>query len=93
VFVAGVQVASRHEGVAAVGNIYTRPDCRGQGLAQTVTSAVVTALREVGIQTIGLNVENTNAYAIRAYERVGFRTHFSYSEGIADRLGIETVRP
>ena len=93
VAVAGVQVASRHEGVAAVGNIYTRPDCRGQGLAQTVTSAVVTALREVGIQTIGLNVENTNAYAIRAYERVGFRTHFSYSEGIADRLGIETVRP
>lgn len=93
VAVAGVQVASRNEGVAAVGNIYTRPDCRGQGLAQTVTSAVVTALREVGIQTIGLNVENTNASAIRAYERVGFRTHIRYYEGIADRLSIETIRP
>jgi ribosomal protein S18 acetylase RimI-like enzyme len=86
VAVAGVQVASRNEGVAAVGNIFTRPVCRGQGLAQTVTSAVVMALREAGIQTIGLNVENTNAAAIRAYERVGFRAHFSYSEGIADRL-------
>lgn len=93
VSVAGVQVASRSEGVAAVGNIFTRPDCRGQGLAQTVTSAVATAVREAGIQTIGLNVESTNATAIRAYERVGFRTHFSYSEGIADRLGTKTVRP
>ena len=86
VAVGGVQVASRNEGVAAVGNIFTRPDYRGQGLAQTVTSAVVMVLREAGIQTIGLNVENTNTAAIRAYERVGFRTHLTYSEGIVDRL-------
>jgi ribosomal protein S18 acetylase RimI-like enzyme len=86
VAVAGVQVASRNEGVAAVGNIFTRPDCRGQGLAQTVTSAVAMALREAEIQTIGLNVESTNSAAIRAYEHVGFRAHFSYCEGMADRL-------
>jgi ribosomal protein S18 acetylase RimI-like enzyme len=86
VAVAGVQVASRNESVAAVGNIFTRPDCRGLGLAQTVTSAVVMAVEEAGIQTIGLNVQNTNTAAIRAYERVGFRTHFSYSEGIVDRV-------
>lgn len=93
VAVAGVQVQSRNEGVAAVGNIFTRPDCRGRGLAQIVTSAVVIAAREVGIQTIGLNVENTNAVAIRVYERVGFRTHFSYSEGIADRLRTKPDKP
>jgi ribosomal protein S18 acetylase RimI-like enzyme len=93
VAVAGVHVASRNEGVAAVGNIFTRPDCRGQGLAQIVTSAVVRAIREVGIQTIGLNVENTNTAAIRSYERVGFRTHFNYSEGIADKLRTKAVRP
>ena len=93
VAVGGVQVASRNEGVAAVGNIFTRPDCRGRGLAQTVTSAVVMVVREVGIQTIGLNVENTNTAAMRAYERVGFRTHFSYSEGVADRLRTKTVKP
>jgi ribosomal protein S18 acetylase RimI-like enzyme len=85
VAVAGVHVASQQEAVAAVGNICTRPDCRGQGLAQIVTSAVVTALLEVGIGTIGLNVEHSNLAAIRAYERIGFRTHLSYYEGVADR--------
>ena len=86
VAVAGVHVVSRNEGVAGVGNIFTRPDCRGQGLAQLVTSAVALALRRAGIRTIGLNVEHTNTTAIRVYERVGFRTHFSYFEGMADRL-------
>ena len=86
VSVAGVHVVSRNESVAGVGNIFTRPDCRGQGLAQIVTSAVATALSEAGIQTIGLNVEHTNTSAIRVYERAGFRTHFSYYEGMADRL-------
>jgi hypothetical protein len=61
-----VQVSSRQEGLAAVGNIFTRPDCRGQGLAQIVTSAVVTSLRAAGIQTIGLNVDSTNTRDIWA---------------------------
>lgn len=86
VAVAGVHVVSRNEDVAGVGNIFTRPDCRGQGLAQVATSAVITALREAGIGTIGLNVEHTNAPAIRAYESLGFRTRFWYYEGVADRL-------
>ena len=85
VSVAGVHVVSRNESVAGVGNIFTRPDCRGQGLARIVTSAVAEALRAAGIRTIGLNVEHTNKIAIRVYERVGFRTRFSYCEGMADR--------
>lgn len=85
VAVAGVHVVSRNEDVAGVGNIFTRPDCRGQGLAQMATSAVVMALREAGIGSIGLNVEHTNAPAIRAYESLGFRTRFHYYEGVADR--------
>jgi ribosomal protein S18 acetylase RimI-like enzyme len=84
--VAGVHVVSRNESVAGVGNIFTRHDCRGQGLARIVTSAVVSALRATGIQTIGLNVENTNTPAIRAYECLGFHTRFHYYEGVADRL-------
>ena len=86
VAVAGVHVISRNESVAGLGNIFTRADCRGQGLAQTVTSAVAMALKEAGIETIGLNVEHTNSAAIRAYERIGFRAHFSYYEGLADRV-------
>jgi len=85
VAVAGVQVASKNEGVAAIGNIFTRPDCRGQGLAQVVTSAVTLAVQKAGIRTIGLNVETTNAAAIQAYERIGFRTRVSYFEGPAER--------
>jgi ribosomal protein S18 acetylase RimI-like enzyme len=89
--VAGVQVASRNESVAAVGNIFVRPDCRGRGLAQVVTSAVVTALKEAGIATIGLNVESSNLVAIHAYERIGFNTRFSYFEGPADRIAPAPV--
>jgi len=89
VAVAGVHVVSRNESVAAVGNIFTHPDYRGQGLAQQATSAVVIALKEAGIRTIGLNVEHTNIAAIRAYERLGFRTHFNYYEGVADRSPLQ----
>ncbi len=89
VAVAGVHVVSRNESVAAVGNIFTHPEYRGQGLAQQVTSATVMALRDAGIRTIGLNVEHTNMAAIRAYEHLGFRTHFNYYEGVADRLPLQ----
>ena len=86
VAIAGVHVVSKAEGVAGVGNIFTRADHRGQGLAQVVTSAVVEALAKAGIRSIGLNVECTNIAAIRAYERIGFRSHFHYFEGTADRV-------
>ncbi len=85
VAVGGVLAVSCEESVAGVGNIFTRPDCRGQGLAQVVTSAVVSALRAAGIHTIGLNVESGNTAAVRAYEAIGFRSCFRYYEGMADR--------
>ena len=88
VAVAGVHVVSLNESVAGLGNIFVHPDYRGKGLAQTVASAVVTSLREAGIRTIGLNVEDANGAAIRAYERIGFRTHFDYYEGPADRCTL-----
>lgn len=86
VAVAGVHVVSHNESVAGVGNIFTHPDWRGQGLASIVTSAVAMALKDAGIRTIGLNVEHTNTRAIRVYERVGFRAHFIYYEGEAHRV-------
>ena len=86
VAVAGVHVVSAAEGVAGVGNVFTRKDYRGRGLAQLTLSAVVTALIGVGIETIGLNVEQDNLGAIAAYERLGFRSAFKYWEGPAWRL-------
>jgi GNAT superfamily N-acetyltransferase len=85
VAVGGVLAVSRAESVAGVGNIFTRPDCRGHGLARVVASAVVSALGDAGIRTIGLNVECGNAPAVRAYESIGFRSCFRYYEGMAER--------
>ena len=90
VSVAGVHVLSRRESVAGVGNIFTHPGHRGQGRAQVVASAVVIALRQMGIATIGLNVEYDNVPAIHAYERIGFRAQFHYFEGVAERAGAKS---
>ncbi len=90
VAVAGVHVLSRSESVAGVGNIFTHPGHRGQGHAQVVASAVVIALREIGIETIGLNVDQHNIPAIRAYERIGFRAKFHYFEGVAERTSAKS---
>lgn len=84
--VAGVHVVSSTEGVAGLGNVFTRPDLRGRGLGRIVSSAVAAALLDAGIRTVGLNVEDSNAAAIRAYEAIGFRTRFHYFEGVAERI-------
>ncbi|HJN18012.1 MAG TPA: GNAT family N-acetyltransferase [Armatimonadota bacterium] len=60
-----------------------RRDRRGQGLGTTATTAVARTLVEMGIRTIALNVAQTNAVAIRAYERVGFRKYCEFYEGVA----------
>ncbi len=93
VAVAGVHVLSRQESVAGVGNIFTHPAHRGRGYAQVVTSSVVATLLETGITTIGLNVEHDNAAAIRAYQRIGFRTSFYYFEGVANRSASDSEKP
>lgn len=90
--VAGVQVASVAEQVAAVGNVFVREDRRGRGLAQMVLSATVQAVLDAGIRTIGLNVERTNLAAVRAYETLGFRTALAYYEGMADRVATRDRR-
>jgi ribosomal protein S18 acetylase RimI-like enzyme len=85
VAVAAAQVASRAEGVAAIGNVFTRPDRRGRGLAQVAISAAVSALRKAGIRTVGLNIAENNVPAVAAYERLGFTSRLNYVEGAAIR--------
>ena len=81
--VAGTHVVSRNESVAGVGNIFTRSDYRGLGLARKTASAVTSALLETGISAIGLNVYRENAPAIAAYRKLGYETALSYWEGPA----------
>ena len=82
---AGTHLVVPAESVAAIGNVYTRRDCRGQGLAARVTSAVAGELLHMNLRTIALNVSQTNSAALRVYERLGFERYCGYYEGFAVR--------
>jgi ribosomal protein S18 acetylase RimI-like enzyme len=88
VSVAGTHVLALEEGIAAVGNVYTRRDRRGCGYAARATSAVLTALFDMGVGTAVLNVNVNNGVAARVYERLGFRPHCRFREGIATKKAI-----
>ncbi|HQY91417.1 GNAT family N-acetyltransferase [Caldilinea sp.] len=81
--VGGTHIVDYTARIAAVGNMYTRPDCRGQGYASAVLAAIVTALQDAGVATIVLNVDQRNTAARRIYERFGFVVHCPYIEGVA----------
>jgi GNAT superfamily N-acetyltransferase len=80
VSVAGVHVVSQRYRVAALGNITTRPDCRGEGLGTAVTARVCQELLRAGIECIGLNVKADNGAALACYGRLGFIRVADYGE-------------
>jgi len=86
---AGTHVLSPTYGITAIGNIYTRPEARGRGLAAAVTGALVAELlasdcRDViRCRDVILNVARDNDSAQRVYARLGFREHCRHFEGIA----------
>ncbi|HYT93380.1 MAG TPA: GNAT family N-acetyltransferase [Gemmataceae bacterium] len=82
---AGTHLVVQAEGVAAVGNIYSRRDRRSRGLAARTTSAVVNELLRRSLATVALNVNPRNVPAIRVYERLGFVRYCAYHEGLAPR--------
>jgi predicted GNAT family acetyltransferase len=82
---AGTHLVAEAEGVAAVGNVYTRRDRRGRGLAGRLVGAVAAELLRRGVRTVALNVARDNAPAIRVYERVGFVYYCDFVEGLADK--------
>jgi GNAT superfamily N-acetyltransferase len=85
VAIAGTHLFSAGLKVAAVGNVYTRRDRRGRGLAARVTSAVVENAIARGVTTTVLNVAPPNEGARRVYERLGFETYCRFVEGPAQR--------
>jgi ribosomal protein S18 acetylase RimI-like enzyme len=78
---AGTHLYTPAESVGTVGNVYTRRDRRGRGLARQVTRSVTAELLRRGLRTIVLNVAQANAAAIRVYERLGFRRYTAFYEG------------
>jgi len=81
VSVAGVHVHSPRYRVAALGNITTLPERRGQGHGAAVTARVCQSLLE-SVDTVGLNVQSDNTAAIGCYRKLGFARCAVYEESM-----------
>jgi ribosomal protein S18 acetylase RimI-like enzyme len=84
--IAGIHVYSPRYKVAALGNIATLPEFRGQGLGTIVTAALCLKLLKT-VEIIGLNVKTDNADAIRFYQKLGFEITTEYNEFMAKERG------
>lgn len=69
--VAGIHVWSPRYRVAAIGNVATHPDARGQGLGKAAVSALCHRLL-AAVDHIALNVKADNASAVALYRSLGF---------------------
>ncbi|MGB2695075.1 MAG: GNAT family N-acetyltransferase [Dehalococcoidia bacterium] len=85
--VAGTHVVAPDEGIAVVGNVFTHPKFRNQGLGTLVTSAVTEHLLRTCREAV-LSVNPRNTPALLAYQRLGYREAGRMIEGTAARRGI-----
>jgi GNAT superfamily N-acetyltransferase len=83
--VGGTHVVDWQAGVGAIGNMYTHPKRRGEGLGGALLGAIVDRLVAGGVAGIVLNVDERNVAARRLYERHGFAGYCPYLEGVGSR--------
>ena len=81
---AGTHVISPTYGMAAVGNVFTDREYRGQGLAKVVTSAVTAELLKT-VEMVVLNVRADNPAAVAVYAALGYRQHTQFDERLVHR--------
>lgn len=81
----GVHVCSDHYQVAVIGGCAVDPGFRGNGIATALVAHLITELVEPE-KRISLNVEASNAPAIRCYEKLGFQTTHRLIESVATRM-------
>ena len=55
-------------------NLAVAPQCRRQGIARSLITALIAALRKKGSGSLTLEVRTSNAGAIALYEAMGFST-------------------
>jgi len=79
---AGTHFVSRNGSFAMIGNVFTHPDHRQEGLGR---AAVIELLRRTfaGVQKVCLNVRTSNRAAVNLYESLGFAAHCTYCEGMS----------
>jgi len=82
VAVAGTHCVALRSRVGAVGNVLTHAGHRNRGFGATTTTAVARELFRMGCDEVVLNVRVANDAARRVYERLGFRTHCTFVEGV-----------
>jgi ribosomal protein S18 acetylase RimI-like enzyme len=91
VAVAGTHSVSPTYGVAVVGNVYTHPRYRGQGLGALVTGAVTAAVIQ-SCPLVVLSVDPRNQAAVRAYQHLGYEEESRLIEASASRKDIVGLR-
>lgn len=84
VAVGGTHIVDHGARIAAIGNMYTRPDARRRGVGASILRAVVETLQAGGVETIVLNVDQRNGVARHLYEQFGFAVHCPFIEGVAE---------
>ena len=77
--VSGIHVYSEQYKVAALGNIATHPDYRGQQIGYKLTATLCYELQK-SVDSIGLNVKSDNENAIKIYKKIGFEIVGEYDE-------------
>jgi ribosomal protein S18 acetylase RimI-like enzyme len=83
---AGTHIVDPVSGVAAIGNVATRPDHRRRGLGQAVVGALCHRLL-AEVRTVGLNVRDRTPGARALYSGLGFEVVAPYEEAELLRLG------
>jgi RimJ/RimL family protein N-acetyltransferase len=64
------QPKTRHS--AVVWGVYVRPEWRGQGIGEALVRRCLDWGRRIGLRVVRIAAVNSNAAAIRCYERCGF---------------------
>jgi ribosomal protein S18 acetylase RimI-like enzyme len=91
VSVAGVHVYSQQYKVAALGNVTTHPELRGQGLGTIVCARLCQELLKT-VDHVGLNVKADNVGALASYAKLGFERIAVYEECSLDlKCGVQAA--
>jgi ribosomal protein S18 acetylase RimI-like enzyme len=78
----GLAVAER--GMAEIGSIIVDPAQRGHGLGRRLVAGLMSWAKVQDCSFAYLQVDQTNAVAIRLYERLGYRRLYAYETRILD---------
>jgi len=76
----GMSVAER--GMAEIGSVIVDPDHRGKGLGRRLILGLMGWARAQGCSAAYLQVDQSNAVALRLYESLGFRKLYAYETRI-----------